>query len=197
MSKTFIKTGNNKCQNILDCAEVFIERPKSLNWQAATWSNYKHHITVKFLVDISPSGFITFLSSCYGGQVSDKFITTDSGFYDLFEGDDVVIADSGFQIKEDLLFHFCNLQVPPGARTKSQMKKREVQKTEETANLQIHDERAINRIKTYRILKGTLPIIMMQHVYEIILICAALCNIKQSIDDIFHDIFGGIFIEVT
>ena len=45
------------------------------------------------------------------------------------------MADRGFQIQEDLLLHFCSLQVPPGARTKSQITKKEVQKTKETANL--------------------------------------------------------------
>ena len=89
------------------------------------------------------------------------------------------MADRGFQIQEYLLLHFYNLQVPPGARTKSQMRKKEVQKTKEIANLRIHVERAINRIKNYRILKGTLPITMMQHVDEIVLVCAALCNIKN------------------
>ena len=59
------------------------------------------------------------------------------------------------------------------------MTKKEVQKTKEIANLRIHVERAINRIKNYRILKGTLPITMMQHVDEIVLVCAALCNIKN------------------
>ena len=89
------------------------------------------------------------------------------------------MADRGFQIQEDLLLHFCNLQVPPGARTKSQMTKKEIQKTKETANLRIHVERAINRMKSYRILKGTLRITMMQHVDEIVLVCVALCNIKN------------------
>ena len=88
------------------------------------------------------------------------------------------MADRGFQIQEDLLLHFCNLQVPPGARTKSQMTKK-VQKTKETTNLRIHVERAINRIKNYRILKGTLPITMMQHVDEIVLVCAAFFNINN------------------
>ena len=60
----FIKTRNNKCRVVLDRAEVFIERPKSFDCQVATWSDYKHHHTIKFLVGISPSGFVTFLSSC-------------------------------------------------------------------------------------------------------------------------------------
>ena len=44
----FIKTGNNKCRVILDCAVVFIERQKPLDCQAATWSDYKNHIAIKF-----------------------------------------------------------------------------------------------------------------------------------------------------
>ena len=121
LPEAFIKTRNNECRVILECTEVFIERPKSLDCQAATWS----------LVGISPSGFITFLNSCYGGRASDRFITKDSGFYDFLERDDVVMADGGFQIQEDQLLHFCNLQVLLGARTKSWMTKKEVQKAKE------------------------------------------------------------------
>ena len=96
------------------------------------------------MVGITPTGFISFLSSCYGGRASDKFITRDSGFYDLLERDDEVMADRGFQIQEDLLFHFCRWVVPPGARLKSQMTNSELKKTNEVANLQIHVKRAIN-----------------------------------------------------
>ena len=126
----FVKSGYSSCRVILDCTEVNIERPKSLNAQAATWSDYKHHNTFKFLVGIAPSGFISFLSSCYGGRASDKFITRDSGFYDILERGDTVMADRGFQIREELLLHFCDLTVPPGARVKSQMTKSEKKKTE-------------------------------------------------------------------
>ena len=55
--EAFIKTGNNKCRVILDCAKFSIERPKSLDCQAATWADYKHHNTMKFFVGISPPGF--------------------------------------------------------------------------------------------------------------------------------------------
>ena len=67
LTEAYIKTGNNKCWVILDCEEAFNEKPKSLDCQAATWPDYKHHNTVKLIVGISPSGTITFLSSCYGG----------------------------------------------------------------------------------------------------------------------------------
>ncbi|XP_047141380.1 uncharacterized protein LOC124816294 [Hydra vulgaris] len=78
---------------------------------------------------ILPSGFITFLSDCYGGRCSDNFITKDSGFYDLLERDDKVMADHGFQIQEELLLRFCTLIISPGARLKSQMIASECKKT--------------------------------------------------------------------
>ena len=135
LSNAFIKAGNKKCRVILDCAEVFIEHPKSLVSQAATWSDYKHHNTIKFLVGISPVGFITFISHCYGGRASDKFIVNDSGFLELLERDDEVMADRGFQIQEELLFKYCKLVVPPGARVKSQLTTAECEKTKTIANL--------------------------------------------------------------
>ena len=91
---------------ILKCAEVFIERPKPFDCQAATQSDYKHYNTIKSLVGISHSGFNTFLRSCCSGRATDKFITKDSAFYDILELDDAVMADLGFQIQEDLLLYF-------------------------------------------------------------------------------------------
>ena len=72
----------------MDCTEVFIERPKSLQAQATTWADYKFHNTIKFLVGISPSGFITFLSDSYGGRASDKHIVLDGGFLELWLTED-------------------------------------------------------------------------------------------------------------
>ena len=62
-------------------------------------------------------------------------------------------ADRGCQIKEELLLDFCSLEVKPGARMKSRMTSAEVKKTKDVANLRIHVESAINRIKSFIILK--------------------------------------------
>ena len=48
---------------IVDCSETFIERPTSLVARAPTYSNYKSHITMKYLVAISPTGAIIFCQS--------------------------------------------------------------------------------------------------------------------------------------
>ena len=89
---------------------------------------------MKILVGKTPSGFISFLSDCYGGRASEKFITVDSGLYDLLERDDEVMADRGFQIREELMLRFCSLSVPPGARAKCQMTMSECRKTKDVAN---------------------------------------------------------------
>ena len=119
------KKHHPKIHCVIDCSEVFIERPKAVDIQAAAWSDYKKHNTVKFLIGISPTGFITFLSDCYSGRASDQFLCKDIGFYELLDPYDEIMADRGFQIREELLLRFCTLTVPPGARLKSQMTSRE------------------------------------------------------------------------
>ena len=59
----------------------------------------------------------------------------------------------GFQIQEDLLHQYCTLKVPHGARVKPQMTKEECKKGKVVANLRIHVEQAVNRLKTFRISK--------------------------------------------
>ncbi len=121
------------------------------------------------------------LSDCYGGRTTDQYICQNSGFYNLLEYGDMVMADRGFQIKEDLLHFYCSLVVPPGARAKSQMTTTECSLTKEVADLRINVERAINRLKTFRILKNTLPLTMLPLAYDIIHTFAAICNIQPKL----------------
>ena len=44
-----------------------------------TWSNYKHHNTVKFLIGVTPQGVISFISKAWGGRVSGKYLTENAG----------------------------------------------------------------------------------------------------------------------
>ena len=58
--------------SIIDCSEIFIETPQDHNLQAMTWSRYKHHNTLKFLVGVAPNSYIVFISEAYTGRISDK-----------------------------------------------------------------------------------------------------------------------------
>ena len=97
---------------IIDCSEIFIERPFAYEARGKTYSNYKKHNTAKFLIAISPSGSISFVSTVWGGRVLEKVITQWSGFLDLIEPGDTILADRGFTISEDLRLYGAKLEIP-------------------------------------------------------------------------------------
>ena len=78
-----------------------------------TFSSYKNDNTFKALVGISPDGAVTFVSSLYPGCISDKELTRRSGILDLLEPGDSVMADRGFEIEEDLLTHWSEVEYSP------------------------------------------------------------------------------------
>lgn len=112
MHQCFKETFGNKLTVILDCFEIFIERPKNLYSSAECWSNYKHHRTIKYLIGITPQGAISFISEDYGGRASDKFITENSGFLDHLELRSVVLADRGFLIHDSVNQIRAHLNIP-------------------------------------------------------------------------------------
>ena len=80
---------------IIDCTEIFIHMPFSFRALSQTYSSYKSHNTVKGLVGIAPTEFVTFVSRLYGGHISDKTMTEDCGLIHLLDAGDVVMADKG------------------------------------------------------------------------------------------------------
>ena len=80
-----------RCISIIDCFEVFCERPSGLMGRAQTFSNYKHHNTVKFLISITPQGVISFISKGWGGRTSDKHLTEQCSILKkLLPGDQIM-----------------------------------------------------------------------------------------------------------
>ena len=145
--------------SIIDCFEAFIEKPGDLLCRAATWSNYKHYNTVKYLISITPQGTVNFVSKGYGGCVSDKFITENCGYLHKLQPQDVVLADSGFDVEDSVAFRGATLNIPAFTRGQSQLAAKDVEATRKLANVGIHVERVIGVIQQiFKILSATTPL---------------------------------------
>ena len=144
---------------IIDCFEVFIERPSNLLARAVTWSTYKHHNTAKFLIGITPQGVVSFISDAWGGRVSDKYLTEHCGILSNLLPGDIVLADRGFDIADSVGIHQAKLHIPVFTKGKSQLSALEVEQTRSIANVRIHVEWVIGAVRQkYTVLQGTLPI---------------------------------------
>ena len=136
-----------------------MERPKGLMARAQTWSNYKHHNTVKFLIGISPQGSITFVSKGWGGRVSDQHLTEHCGILDHLLPGDIVLADRGFTVQDAAGLYCAQVKLPPFTKGKKQLSNCEVDKARQLSRVRIHVERVIGLLRLkYKILRATLPI---------------------------------------
>jgi len=132
---------------IVDCFEIFIERPSVLRALAQAWSNYKHHVTLKYLIGISTTGVIIFISEGFGGRTSDKSACVLSGFLDQLQEGDVVLADKGFLIEKEVEEKGASLKLPCFVKNGGQLKPTEVEDSRQVANLRIHVERVISVLR--------------------------------------------------
>ena len=166
---------------IIDCTEVFCEMPSSLLLNSELFSSYKNHVTLKGLVGIAPSGGITFVSQLYTGSISDCEIVLRSGILSQsFDDGDSVMADKGFQI-QDILPLGVDLNIPPFLGSDAQMSAEDVVRTQQIASLRIHVERAINKIKNFRIWNGVVPLSLFSVVNQMWTVCAFLCNTQDPL----------------
>ncbi|CAN7984648.1 unnamed protein product [Ixodes hexagonus] len=171
--------GRTTC--IFDCTEVTLQRPRKLMARAQTFSAYKASNTAKFLTVIAPNGLIMFVSNVYGGRASDKTIVRTCGVEDHLLPGDEIMADRGFTLDTHLEIQGISLNMPAFTRGKQQLTEEEVTKTRRIASVRIHVERAINRIKTYRIFKQPLSIKSRKHFDRMVFVCAGLCNLKPQL----------------
>lgn len=191
MPMDFRNSFGNQIAVIIDCFEVFVERPSNLLARAQSWSSYKHHNTVKFLIGIAPQGYITFISDAWGGRVSDKHLTEKSKILENLLPGDVVLADRGFNIEESVGLYCASLKIPAFTKGKSQLSPFEVEETRKIAHVRIHVERVIGLVRRkFQVLQSrALPIEFLhtqpgeQHslIDKIGVVCCALTNLSQSV----------------
>ncbi|KAL1471558.1 hypothetical protein MTO96_039887 [Rhipicephalus appendiculatus] len=184
----FLDTLFDGLTGIIDCTEIFIQRPTVMTARSQTYSNYKHHNTVKLLIVITPSGAISFVSKAWGGRASDKEITLRSGLLEMVKEGDVFLVDRGFRCKEMFAARGATLLMPSLTKNRAQLPGAEVTTSRKLSRVRIHVERAIQRLKVFRIFQTVLPLNFVRTgdkscatIDKVVVVCSALVNLQTPI----------------
>lgn len=99
----------------------------------------------------------------WSANISDRYITENSSFLDNIEPFDEVMADRGFNIGDLLTLRRATLSIPPFTHKcpwgkGKRLNANEVRKTRKIANLRIPVERAIQRLKCFKLLSNIIPL---------------------------------------
>jgi len=168
------------CRCIIDCTEIRVEQPNTVEQRVYLYSRYKGGYTIKFLVAITPNGMVSFVSKCYGGRSSDSFITNDCGFLSLLEPGDEVMADKGFPgIKTNCDQQNAILIMPPFLYN-AKFTESEVLETYNIASVRIHIERLFARVKIFGIL-NKVTIDLLPYIDNIVHMCCVITNMQSPI----------------
>ena len=165
---------------IIDCTEFAVEKPFQPAAQKQTWSSYKHGNPAKLLVGNQPCGTIIFLSKVYVGSISDAEIVKKSQFLDLIERGDDVMADRGFNIRHLLLQKGATLNIPAYSKGKN-LSQKAVTRSRRIATVRIHVERAIRRMKCFKILSGVIPLKVRFSLNQILTVVSVLSNFDKHL----------------
>jgi hypothetical protein len=175
---------------IIDCYETQVQKPHSLKDQVALYSSYKGRDTVKGLAAATGHGVLTFMSPLFCGRKSDKHIVLQSGYLDHIQRGDLVLADRGFLIEEEMAIRGAKLVTPAFMKNQKQFDAKTTEATRRTANSRIHIERFIGSLRNrFKVMKGPIPI---KYLYcyddsgltlydKIVRVCSILNNLSPSI----------------
>lgn len=175
---------------ILDCTELKMERPTSPVLQSQSFSNYKSTNTLKSLVACDPRGAVIFSSALFTGSMSDKEIVRQCGIIPLLEKlidtgylqrGDGIMADKGFLIEEEMRAVGLQLNLQPISRSKRQMPAGDVLVTKRIAKHRVHVERAIAKIKKFRIVSDKIPNTRLGIINHIWYVVSILSNFQPHI----------------
>ena len=117
--------------------------------------------------------------SCEQG-LRDEEIVQASGFLNLLQPGDCVMANKGFNIQDLLALHDVRLIAPP-IMAENKVSARASTATRRDARARVHMERMIRKPKCYRILRGVIHLSLKGYITSIVNVCAALVNMQPSV----------------
>ena len=156
---------------ILDCTEL-CQRPSSLSTQSLVILLYKSHVRYKGLIDLSPSGSITFVSELYDDSISNNEIVWKSG-----------ILEKEFWSWSFWFYHRKWLE-----RVKSwldytfflggrvQLTAAEVKENQTIGSVRLLVELTIQRVDKFKVIRNEMPLTLHGSANQLWTMCCLLCN---------------------
>ena len=101
-----------------------------------------------------------------------------------------MLADGGLTVEDSVNYYMAELTVPAFTKGKPQLSQKEVDWSRELAHVRIHVERVIRLLRNkFTIFQSTTPIKLLMSksgvdesvIDDIIVVCAALCNLCESV----------------
>ena len=171
----------SKVRVVIDCTEFAVQSSKDYKQQGHLYSSYKSRTTAKVLIGVAPSGAGMFCSDAYEGAISDREITTKSGFLTFIGPGDVVLADKGFTIHDLLAEKDATLVIPPFLKDKGQLTPEQLALTKIIARARIHVERYNDRVKNFKILDQTIPHYLLPLLSQIVFVVCCIVNFQEPL----------------
>ena len=121
-----------------------------------------------------------FVSDAFEGSMSDNDIVKKSGFLDKLDAGDLILADRGFTIR-DMYAKQVDLNIPPFLQGRNRLTVGEEITTKQIARVRIHVERAIERIKKFRLLKRVIPLSLQPVFSQMVFVAGCLVNFQDPL----------------
>lgn len=162
---------------ILDCTEFRCQTPSSPLIQSEVYSQYKSYCTVKGMIGIAPHGAVTFISPLFAGSISDKQLFMQSGICRFLKPDSAIMVDRGFLIDNVVP---CKVYRPAFLSGREQLPENEMVKSQEIAQLRVHVERVIRRLKEHQVFHYDIPLNMFGNVNQLFMVACLLLNYENQ-----------------
>lgn len=169
-----------KTQIVLDCTEVKIESLQCLDCRTCTYSHYKGGHTVKYLIGVTPSGLVSYISPGYAGRSTDQTIFEKCDIISKLDDGDAIMVDKGFLIQRQCTEAGIILYRPPFLQD-GKLSKEESELTASIARARVHVERKIARLKNFKILTEKVVTTLLPYIDDILVVISGLCNLETPI----------------
>ena len=163
----------------IDCTEFRCQSTKNYREQGNNWSDYKKNTTKKVLIAVSPSGSLQRISPVAQGSMSDREIFKKSGFNELLDPGDEVLADRGFNIEDLTLLRGAKTKIPPFLNKRKKFTYQELVRSKLITRARIHVERFNQRLKLYKYISDPIPNYKLEVIDDAIFVCAMLVNFTK------------------